>query len=281
MRATLFGVGLAGLAILPMLAQAPAPSPAAPSPGAPPQQGGAAQPGTRGGRAQGRAGRGPGGDPTRGNNRAPDGIPLSGMPPEGVDKAPMIFHEGWAPGLPLAQPTTQEHLANQFLRMHLYGDSANIRASNHDPDYYTYTGETRWNWALTVSDGTRFMNFNPLGKIRWETKQSGYRFLHVMLKGADGSYYISEEGDGESVDWRTTEWFLRDLHWRNLVVGFASVPARWGGGPQVQSLAATTPAKPDLSKVDEIGFSDLMPGGLIPSSSRVRWFEVYANWVPR
>jgi hypothetical protein len=24
-----------------------------------------------------------------------------------------------------------------------------------------------------------------------------------------------------------------------------------------------------------------MPGGLIPSSSRVRWFEAYANWVPR
>jgi hypothetical protein len=38
-------------------------------------------------------------------------------------------------------------------------------------------------------------------------------------------------------------------------------------------------AKPDLGKVDEIGFSDLMPGGLIPSSSRVRWFEVNANWV--
>jgi hypothetical protein len=65
--------------------------------------------------------------------------------------APLLFEERWT-SLPNAQPITQEHLSNQHLRLHLYGDIAAIRKSNHEPEYYTYTGEARTNWALTVSD---------------------------------------------------------------------------------------------------------------------------------
>jgi hypothetical protein len=216
----------------------------------------------------------------RGNNRAPDGIPLNGMPAENVPKAPLLFREGWN-SQPIAQPITQNHLGNQHLALHLYGDSANIRKSNHEPYYYTYTGETRSNWALTVSDKTRYMNFLPLGRLRLDSKQSGLRALHIVIRTADGGYYVSEEGAGETVDWVTTEWHLRDLHWRTLIVDLPSTPARWGGAPKVQPVVPSAPAQPDLRRVDEIGFSDLMPGGLIPSSSRIRWFEVYADWVPR
>ena len=38
---------------------------------------------------------------------------------------------------------------------------------------------------------------------------------------------------------------------------------------------------PDLSKVEEIGWTDLMPGGGTPASSRLDWIEVYARAVPR
>ena len=44
---------------------------------------------------------------------------------------------------------------------------------------------------------------------------------------------------------------------------------------------------PDLSKVDEIGFTDLMPGSPdnhghgAASTSRVDWIEIYAPRVPR
>jgi hypothetical protein len=44
---------------------------------------------------------------------------------------------------------------------------------------------------------------------------------------------------------------------------------------------------PDLSKVDEIGFTDLMPGSPdnhghgAASTSRVDWIEIYAPKVPR
>ena len=39
--------------------------------------------------------------------------------------------------------------------------------------------------------------------------------------------------------------------------------------------------KPDLSKVDEIGWTELAPGGNTPASSRVDWIEVYGKPVKR
>jgi hypothetical protein len=44
---------------------------------------------------------------------------------------------------------------------------------------------------------------------------------------------------------------------------------------------------PDLTRVDEVGFTDLMPGAVADNghgtsgASRVDWIELYANKVPR
>ena len=37
--------------------------------------------------------------------------------------------------------------------------------------------------------------------------------------------------------------------------------------------------RPNLSRVAEIGWTDLMPGGGTPASSRVDWIEVYGRRV--
>jgi hypothetical protein len=39
--------------------------------------------------------------------------------------------------------------------------------------------------------------------------------------------------------------------------------------------------KPDLSRVDEIGWTELAPGGGTPASSRVDWIEVHGRPVER
>ena len=46
-------------------------------------------------------------------------------------------------------------------------------------------------------------------------------------------------------------------------------------------IIPTSKATPDLSKIDEIGFSDLMAGGWIPATSRIAAFELYGKVVPR
>jgi hypothetical protein len=57
--------------------------------------------------------------------------------------------------------------------------------------------------------------------------------------------------------------------------------ARRPAAPDRAVIVATSVATPDLSKVDEIGFSDLMPGGFIPATTRVNSWAVYGKRVPR
>ena len=60
---------------------------------------------------------------------------------------------------------------------------------------------------------------------------------------------------------------MQDMRWRRL---------------DIATLVEGAPVeRPDLSRVDEIGWSTLMTGGGTPASSRVDWIAVYARAVPR
>ena len=142
----------------------------------------------------------------------------SGTPIPGANEPPkLIFREGWTRA-PLSQPFTQANLGNQHLTLHIYGDANQIRKAMHPLDDYTYTGETTTNWALTVSDKASLWDVTSGGKIRFKTQNTGYRFLHVVIKTADGKYFASEEGAGESSVWIETDFIFQDLHWRNLLM---------------------------------------------------------------
>jgi hypothetical protein len=95
-----------------------------------------------------------------------------------------------------------------------------------------------------------------------------------VIKTADGRYFVSEEGSGESTAWIETDYILGDLHWRNLLMTDTPTNAsnRRAPDPKRVPIVATSKAVPDLSRVDEVGFSDLMPGGWIPATSRVNAF---------
>jgi hypothetical protein len=194
----------------------------------------------------------------------------------------LLFEEKWTRA-PLTQPMVQENLGNQHLTLHIYGNASEIRKTMHPADDYTYTGETTTNWALTVSDKTALWNLTGGGKIRLKTQNTGYRFLHVVIKTADGRYFASEEGAGESSVWIETEYVFADLHWRNLLMTDTPTNAsnRRTPDPKRTPIIPTSKGMPDLTQVDEIGFSDLMAGGWIPATSRVASFSVYGKAVPR
>src|SRR5262245_37226027 len=99
----------------------------------------------RGGAA---AARGNGG----GTNGVNPGIETGGAGIGSAEVAPLIFEEHWSNVPPAAQPIEQRQLSNQNLRLHLYGDVAGIRGTQHPTESYTYTGEAITNWALTLSD---------------------------------------------------------------------------------------------------------------------------------
>lgn len=198
------------------------------------------------------------------------------------DPAKLLFHEAWTRA-PMAQPMRQDNLGNKHLTLHIYGNADEIRKTFHPDEDYTYTGETVGNWALTVSDQTSYWDLTRDGRIRLKTRNSGYRFLHVVIKTADGRYFVSEEGSGESTAWVEADYVLSDLTWRNLLMTDTPTNASNRRAPDRKRIpiVATSKATPDLARIEEVGFSDLMPGGWIPATSRVKEFSLFGKAVSR
>ncbi|MGE5568503.1 MAG: hypothetical protein ACM3S5_05625 [Rhodospirillales bacterium] len=187
------------------------------------------------------------------------------------DRPGLFFREDWKE-LPAALPVTQEHVANPDLVMSLYGPGkAGIKKSHHDTPaddpYYIWNGDCQGTWAITLRHKTAFADLTGQAKIRWRSKQSGFRQLRIILKLADGTWLVSDESDGPSRDWREREFNIQDIRWRRLDIEKV-VEGDWARNP-------------NLSRVDEIGWTDLMRGGGTPASSRVDWIEVYAKTVKR
>jgi hypothetical protein len=197
------------------------------------------------------------------------------------DPAKLLFREAWT--MPMQQPMVQSSLANEHLTLHIYGIADEIRKTMHPTEGYTYTGEATTNWAITVSDKTSYWDLRGDGRMRVRTRNSGYRFLHVVIKTADGKYFASEEGAGESTAWIDTDFILSDLAWRNLLMTDTPTNAsnKRQPDPKRVPIIPTSKGTPDLTKVEEVGFSDLVAGGWIPATSRVNAFELWGKAVRR
>lgn len=186
-------------------------------------------------------------------------------------RPPLLFREDFKE-TPAATPITQDHLANPNLVLGLYGPGRDgMKKSHHDQPaddpYYIWDGGCAGNCAAALRDKAAYADLTGLAKVRWRTKQSGFRRLHIILKLATGAWLVSDAVEGESTDWRETEAPIHDLRWRQLdirtLIEGAAVP------------------NPDLGRVDEIGWTTLMTGGNTPASSRVDWIEVYGRKAPR
>lgn len=193
------------------------------------------------------------------------------LPAADAGRPGLFFREDWKE-TPAATPATQEHVVNPDLIVTRYGPAeAQIKKSHHDKPaddpFYIWSGDATANWAITVKHKTAFADLSGPAKIRWRSKQSGFRELRIIVKLADGKWLIGDQSDGPSEDWRVREFNLVDFRWRTFDPK-KIVEGRWA-------------EKPDLSKVDEIGWTDLMSGGGTPASSRLDWIEVDAKAVPR
>jgi hypothetical protein len=189
----------------------------------------------------------------------------------GQDRPGLFFREDWKV-MPAALPVTPDHVASPDLIMSLHGPGKDlIKKSHHDQPaddpYYIWSGEAKGNWAISLRHKTSLVDLTGQAKIRWRSKQSGYRELRIIIRLADGTWLVSDISDGPSNDWRELEFNISDIRWRRLNIEDV-IEGAWV-------------EKPDLSRVDSIGWSDLMRGGGTPASSRVDWIEVYGKPVPR
>ena len=182
-----------------------------------------------------------------------------------AQERPGIFFREDFKESPAEIPISQAHLANPDLLLTLYGPGAEVIKKSHhdtpaDDPYYVWSGLCEGNWAVTLKHRDLWVDLTRAAKIRWRSKQSGFRELRIILKLADGTWLVSDSSDPASADWRIREFNVADIHWMTL---------------DITSLTEKRPVEtPDLSKVEEIGWTDLMRGGGSEASSRVDWIEV-------
>lgn len=187
--------------------------------------------------------------------------------PKETNRPGLLFREDWKE-TEAELPITAAHVANPDLVMTLHGPGkSSIKKSHHDKPaddpFYVWSGECRANWAVSLRRRSGSMDLRGQAKVRWRSMQSGFRALRLIVQTGDSGWLVSDLSDGPSRDWRVTEFNISDIHWRRLDL------ARVVEGAWVEN--------PDLSKVREIGFTDLMPGGSSPASSRLDWIEVWAR----
>ncbi|MEW5979264.1 MAG: hypothetical protein AB1898_26015 [Acidobacteriota bacterium] len=196
---------------------------------------------------------------------------LSSPALQSQERPGLFLREDWKE-TPSATPVTQDHVANPDLMVTRYGPGeAGIKKSHHDQPaddpYYIWSGTADGNWAMTLKHKAAWVDLTGQSKVRWRTKQAGFRQLRIVLKLADGRWLVSDQFDEASEDWRVREFNLADVRWRRLDIKTV-VEGPWE-------------PHPDLSKVEEIGWTDLMTGGASAGCSRLDWIEVYGRPVSK
>ena len=174
-------------------------------------------------------------------------------------RPPLFFSETWRP-LPTpaddhgAWPASQGGVSSPNLELKLYGTSAKEiqlvagRAPSDVTPNNLWTGTSRSPSAAALRDRNNFVDLSvPLARIRWVVRTSGFHQAWPILKLADGTWLVGDRASGEQTDFNQSDIPLGDVRWLKLDIARVVAVGVWI-------------EHPDLSKVDEIGFADLMPG---------------------
>ncbi len=180
----------------------------------------------------------------------------------------LYFREDWKE-IPFALPITPAHVNNPELQMETHGPGRlGIKKSHHeeienDP-YYVWSGECKLPWALSLKKQGKLVDLSSdSSKVVWRSRQSGGHALHLLIKLPGERWFISEQSNGSSKDWQEFTFKIKELTWRHFSI--------------IQCVAEESVPTPDLSKVEQIGFTDQLAGKSSKFSSRVDWLEVYGK----
>jgi hypothetical protein len=205
---------------------------------------------------------------------APPAAPATAAAPKPV-RPPLFFREEWQQSAKGGEhPVGAESVGNSDLELQLHVPAGEVlltgAAGDENNPIHLWTGMCTTPCAASFRSRSRLADLSGLARIRWNTKMSGYHQIRPIVKLADGTWLVGDQATGGARDWRLDEILLADLRWMKLDI--ARVVA-----------TGTLLDKVDLTRVEEIGFADLMPGsGHGPGGwSDVAQVEVYGKSTPR
>ena len=236
--------------------------------------------------------------------------------PTAPPKPPLFFREDWsgkrAPrdcvnvhDARCEVALTQEYVSNPNLELKIYG-AGKQRLVNGEvlgavlvQRDHLFTGMTEQPFAIGFRDKNNYVDLSGLGRVRWEAvRASGLHVVHLIIRLADGTWLLSEHGyGGNQLQVRPVEFTVSDPEQRWIKLDIDRVVTLGPREPEPVDAAKARKIdaemsrysvwldvnRLDLTKVDAVGFADLMPGsghgygGFISMGA----IEVYGTPVPR
>jgi hypothetical protein len=193
-----------------------------------------------------------------------------------LQRSPLFFREDWKPPTPAGErPVRLDDVSNPNLELKLYGPSGKDillsgNAGNEAGPLNLWTGVTTSPIAVAFREKNNFVDLTGLGKVRWVTRTSGFHVVRPMVKLADGTWLVGDSVSGTWADFNESEVSYPEVRWMQLDIERVVTKGRWAENV-------------DLSKVDEVGFADLMPGSGHGAGGwvNVARVEVYGKPVKR
>jgi hypothetical protein len=186
-------------------------------------------------------------------------------PAENPQRAPLLWKEEWKQndGGKEGPVSLTGSVGNPDLELKLYGPGAKLNMLGKNGDdgnpAHVFSGEATSQMAFAFHDKKGPIDLSGLSRIRVNTKMSGLHKVYPIVKLAGGDWYMADKAAGGSTkDWMVEDVPFSDVRWYKLDI--ANVVTK---GNPVDKI--------DLSKVDEIGFADIIPAsGHGPGG----WFDV-------
>jgi len=193
-----------------------------------------------------------------------------------VARPGLFFREEWKQNAKGGEhPVTADSNSNPNLEFAMYVPKGQIEltgaAGDENVPIHLWTGLCETPCAVGFRDKSHFADLSHLARIRFNTKMSGFHQVRPIVKLADGTWWVGDRTTtGTTRDWLVSEISFADVRWIKLDIKRVVTV-----GNLVDKL--------DLTKVDEIGFADLMPAsGHGPGGwADVAQIEVYGGAVPR
>lgn len=198
--------------------------------------------------------------------------------------APVFLDVNWVrPASQTGQTkVVQENIGDANLELKQYGlhDSCLLTSGNPGSDttpFSVWSGECEQPFATLFRHKSSYVDLTNGGKVRWGVKTSGFHVVRPVVKLADGSMFVGDYASASVPMLVTSEFVPAAIRWVKLDP--KRLVTMGGTGGAFNEIWVT----PDLARVDEVGFVDLMPGSGHGTGGyiHVSQFQVYGRPVAR
>jgi hypothetical protein len=147
------------------------------------------------------------------------------------------------------QALAQSSVTTPNADLHTYGDGSNIVvATGGGPQLpRLFFGLCQGPCGFTLRDRNSTYDLRGTAHVKFTTIVSGFHRVRPLIKLVDGTLLIGDQAEGSTADYHQYQISFSDCRWLRLdPVRGVTLGGNW--------------IEPDLSKVDEVGLFDVIPG---------------------